>query len=162
MDSHVPFFGRLQANQVVGPTDDTRYGMSAKTAIQYLRARNTPDGKNGISMPVPNEADAYLSEVASEGKEAFDALIKNERRIETCFEGIRFFDLRRWTTDLTELNKAVHGAYILKNEDNVTFTYDLNNKVGSRSFSSAYLPIPYQEILRVNKLVQNEGWDGWD
>ncbi len=29
------------ANQVVGPTDDAKYGISAKTAIQYLRARKT-------------------------------------------------------------------------------------------------------------------------
>ncbi len=36
------------ANHVVGPTDAARYGISAKTAIQYLRARKTTDGANGI------------------------------------------------------------------------------------------------------------------
>jgi starch-binding outer membrane protein, SusD/RagB family len=50
---------------------------------------------------------------------------------------------------------------IIKNADN-SFTYDLNNEVEGRSFSSAYLPIPYSEILRMSKLVQNEGWDGWN
>ena len=149
------------ANHVVGPTDAARYGMSAKTAIQYLRARKTPDGANGLSPAVPGAADVYLTEVAGSGATEFDALVKNERRIETCFEGMRFYDLRRWTIDLTELNNTVHGAYIERNDD-ATFTYDLNFEVGTRSFSSAYLPIPYSEILRMNKLVQNEGWDGWN
>lgn len=149
------------ANQVGGP-NDTKYGMSAVTAIQYLRTRKTTDGTNGISTIIPpGAADAYLAEVAAAGKTAFNALVKNERRIETCFEGLRFFDIRRWTTDLTELNKAVHGASITKNPDN-SFTYNLNYQVEERSYSSAYLPIPYSEILRMSKLIQNEGWDGWN
>ncbi len=150
------------ANHVVGPIDEAKYGMSARTALQYLRARKTPDGENGISIAVPSEPDAYLQEVAAAGEAAFDILVKNERRIETCFEGLRFFDLRRWTTDLSELNKTVHGVSIQKNDGTETFTYDFNYRVGARSFSSAFLPIPYQEILRVSKLVQNEGWNGWD
>jgi starch-binding outer membrane protein, SusD/RagB family len=151
------------ANKVVGPTDAAKYGMSAKTAIQYIRARKTPDGAAGISPVVPGAADAYLTEVAGLGATAFDALIRNERRVETCFEGMRFFDLRRWTTDLTELNKAVHGANITQVAGTpVTYTYDLNYQVESRSYSSAYLPIPYSEMMRMSKLVQNEGWDGWN
>ncbi len=148
------------ANQVVGPTDAARYGISAKTAIQYLRARKTPDGASGLSAAVPGNADAYLTEVANAGKTAFDELVKNERRIETCFEGMRFFDLRRWTTDLAALNKSVHGASVEKNE-NGSFTYNLNYEVVKRSFSSAYIPIPYSEILTMSKLIQNEGWDAW-
>jgi starch-binding outer membrane protein, SusD/RagB family len=150
------------ANKVVGPNDATKYGISAKTAIQYLRARKTTDGANGISPVVPGAADAYLTEVAGLGATAFDKLVKNERRIETCFEGTWFYDLRRWTTDLSELNKDVHGAAITRNADNVTFAYNLNYKVESRSYSSAYLPIPYNEMLRMSKLIQNEGWDGWN
>lgn len=150
------------ANHVVGPTDGARYGISAKTAIQYLRARKTTDGANGISPAVPGSADPYLTEVANAGKDAFDALVKNERRIETCFEGMRFYDLRRWSTDLAELNKSVHGANITRNADGVTFTYNLNYEVEVRSFSSAYLPIPYGEMLKASKLIQNEGWNSWN
>jgi hypothetical protein len=149
------------ANQVVGPTDVAKYGISAKTAIQYLRARKTTDGLAGLSPVVPGAADAYLTQVAGLGKTAFDALVKNERRITTCFEGSRFYDLRRWTTDLIELNKAVHGAYIVKDAD-LSFTYNLNKEVESRNFTSAYLPIPYNEMLRMSNLIQNEGWDGWN
>jgi hypothetical protein len=144
------------ANKVVGPNDATRYGTSAKAAIAYLRSRKTYDNANGLSA-----ADPYLTEVANAGAAAFDAFVKNERKIETSFEGMRFYDIRRWTTDLSELNKSVHGAGVTKNTDG-TFTYNLNNVVEARSFTSAYLPIPYSEMLRMSKLVQNEGWDGWN
>jgi len=90
------------ANQVVGPTDATKYGMSAQTAIQYLRYRKTYDGAAGVCLvappAVPTAAqDPYLIAQAAAGKAAFDVLIRNERRIETCFEGLRFYDLRRWS-----------------------------------------------------------------
>ncbi len=142
------------ANHVAGPSDAAKYGLSAKDAVKYLRSRKTYDNTNGIT------SDPYLEEVAAAGKTAFDAFVRNERRIETCFEGIRFFDLRRWTTSTAELNMAVHMAEITRNE-NGSFTYNMNKEVESRIFPSAYLPIPYSEILRMDNLVQNEGWDNW-
>lgn len=142
------------ANQVVGPTDASKYGISAKRAIEYLRTRKTYDNANGIGANDP-----YLNEMAL-NKMSFNDFIKNERRIETCFEGMRFFDLRRWSTTLEELNMPVHKASIIKNGDG-SFIYDLKKKVEDRSFPSAYLPIPYSEVLRVRGLIQNEGWDSW-
>lgn len=142
------------ANQSVGPVDAGKFGISAKTAIQYLRTRKTYDGATGFTV------DPYLNEVTAAGKTAFDAFIKNERRIETCFEGIRFYDLRRWTTTLDALNAAVHGVSVQKNL--TTYIYNLNKEVEQRSYSSAYLPIPYTEMLRMSNLIQNEGWDNWN
>lgn len=142
------------ANHVVGPTNSAKYGLSAKDAIKDLRARKTYDNATGITT------DPYLDEVALAGETAFDALVKNERRLETCFEGMRFYDLRRWTTNLTDLNKAAHGVNIIKNADN-TFTYS-KVEVEQRNFKSAYLPIPYTEIMKMSNLVQNEGWEGWE
>ncbi len=143
------------ANHVVGPNNSARYGLSPKNAIKYLRSRKTPDGANGFL------SDPYLEEVAGAGESAFDEFVKNERRIETCFEGMRFYDLRRWSTTLDELNQPVHKAGIVKNEDG-NYTYDLTQVVEPRAFRSAYLPIPYNEIMRMGALDQNEGWDGWD
>lgn len=141
------------ANQVEGPTG-SRFGLSAKDAMAYLRAQPNTDGVKGFTP------DPYLTEVAAAGKAAFNEFVKNERRIELCFEGQRFFDMRRWTTNLTELNKPVHMAKITKNADG-SFTYKLDEIVETRSYQSAYLPIPYDEILRMSNLVQNEGWDTW-
>ncbi len=143
------------ANHVVGPNNSARYGLSAKLAVKHLRSRKTSDGANGFI------SDPYLDEIAAAGESAFDEFIKNERRLETCFEGIRFYDLRRWSTSVDELNIPVHKAGIVKKPDD-TFSYDFNQVVEPRAFRSAYLPIPYNEILRMNALIQNEGWDGWN
>ena len=141
------------ANQFEGP-EGAKYGLSAKDAMAYLRKKDNTDGGKGFST------DPYLTEVASLGKAAFNEFVKNERRLETCFEGTRFYDLRRWTTNLTALNKPVHMAKIQKNADG-TFTYNLDQVVEIRAYPSAYLPIPYDEMLRMSNLVQNEGWDAW-
>lgn len=143
------------ANKVVGPTDASKYGLSAKAAMQYLRTRKTYDGATLYTTA----NDLYLNEVSADVTK-FDDFVKSERRIETCFEGMRFYDLRRWTTNLADLNKSVHKAEITKNDDG-TFTYDLTKEVEVRVYKSAYLPIPYNEILRMSKLEQNEGWEAW-
>lgn len=141
------------ANQVEGPAG-AKYGMSAKDAMAYIRKKDNTDGGKGFTT------DPYLADIAALGKAAFNEFIKNERRIETCFEGMRFFDMRRWTTNLTDLNKPVHMARITRNSDG-TFTYKLNEVVEGRSYASAFLPIPYDEILRMSNLVQNDGWEAW-
>ena len=143
------------SNKVVGPTDAAKFGLSAKEAMSYLRTRKTYDG----AALYTTATDLYLNEVSSDATK-FNDFVKNERRIETCFEGMRFYDLRRWSTNLTELNKPVHKADIQKNT-NGTFTYDLTKEVEVRAYKSAYLPIPYNEVLRMSNIEQNEGWSDW-
>lgn len=143
------------ANKVVGPTDASKYGMSAKTAIQYLRTRKTYDGASLYTTA----NDLYLNEVSADAI-LFNDFVKSERRIETSFEGMRFYDLRRWSTNPDDLNKPVHRAEIVKNDDG-SFTYDLAKEVEARVFKSFWLPVPYVEILRMSKLEQNEGWETW-
>ena len=141
------------ANQFEGPLG-SKYGLSAKDAMAYIRTKNNSDGGKGFT------ADPYLTEVTAAGKASFNEFVKNERRLELCFEGQRFFDIRRWSTTLAEINKPVHRPSITRNADG-TFNYKLDETVEGRVFSSAYLPIPYAEMLNMSKLVQNEGWDGW-
>jgi len=150
------------ANHATGDPNTALYGLTPRAAMAYLRTRNTYD-----NVALAFGTDPYLTEVANAGEAAFDAFVKNERRIETCFEGIRFYDLRRWTTDAdwqSVINKPVHGALIEQKPD-LTFNYDLegdDNIVEERAFPSPYLPIPYQEMLRMSNLVQNEGWETWN
>jgi hypothetical protein len=153
--SHMCLAFAEAANKVQGPTSTAKYGgLSAKAAIQYLRIRKSTDG-----LAVYTAVDPYLDEVSLNATK-FDDFLKIERNITTCFEGLRFFDLRRWSTDLVSLNKPVHGVGIIKNSDG-TFTYDLNRLIEARVFKSAFWPVPYNEMLRMSKLVQNEGWDSW-
>ncbi|MDR2472788.1 MAG: RagB/SusD family nutrient uptake outer membrane protein [Tannerella sp.] len=140
------------ANQFAGPTTPV-FGLTAKEAIGYLRSRTTYDGQPGITT------DPYLEQISLSGKAAFDRFLCNERRIETCFEGQRFFDIQRWTTTLGELNKDVHGVSVTRNGNSFAYNYDY--VVGKRLFTSAYLPIPYREAVNIADIVQNEGWDSW-
>ena len=144
------------ANQIVGP-NGTLYGYSPKAIIANLRSMKTYDDKTGIPAPDP-----YLTSVATAGKDAFYDLIKNERRIELSFEGERFHDMARWTDDTqfkALYNNPVHGIKTIKN--GTAYTYDLTWEVEKRAYNSAYMPLPYDEILRMSKLVQNDGWDKW-
>lgn len=151
--AHVVLAFAEAANQVGGPNGKID-GLSAKEAIAWLRSRTTYDGADGI------RDDRYLEEISLAGKEAFDKFLRNERRIETCFEGTWFFDLRRWSTTLGSLNGDVHGAGIVRIGPG-EYEYDLDHVVETRSFRSAYLPIPYKEMLNVSGMVQNEGWESW-
>ncbi len=156
--SHMILAFAEAANHVTQNPNTALYGMTPKAALKLLRVRKTYDNTNGLPA-----ADPYLDAQSTEA--TFDALVKNERRIETCFEGTRFYDLRRWTTDAnwkSVINLPVHGANITKNSATPTFTYDLNFEVEKRDFQSPYNPIPYNEIMRMSNLVQNEGWQSWN
>lgn len=147
------------ANHVTGNPNTALYGLTPKVAIAYLRTRPSYD-----NTALGFGADPYLTEVANAGEIAFDAFVKNERRIETCFEGMRFYDLRRWTTDAdwdAVINTTVHGVSVTQNAD-LSFAYDLNYEIDKSVYQSPYLPIPYSEMLRMSNLIQNEGWEAWD
>lgn len=138
------------ANEVSGPTTPL-YGHTPKEAIAYLRNRPTNDGAEGIGSA--NEGDIYLDECAA-NPDKFRELVRNERRIELCFEGQRFYDLRRWAKDVSELNTAIRRPRITPE----SIDYE---EVERRNFPSLYVPIPYTEVVRMKGVVQNEGWSNW-
>jgi hypothetical protein len=125
------------ANEAWGPDGKGTNAYSAKEVIAAIRKRA------GIAQP-----DAYLATLTS--KEQMRTLIRNERRLELCFEGHRFWDLRRWKEDLTVPAKGVKI-------DGTSYTYFT---VEERAYKNEYMhygPIPDREILKFN-LVQNKGW----
>lgn len=77
--------------------------------------------------------------------------IRNERRLELCFEGLRYYDLLRWGTAesvLTAVNVTVSNY-----GENAQF------KGVYRPETKGLLPIPESQISLSNGvLVQNEGW----
>ena len=141
------------SNRAYGPRD-SRHGISAKQAIRYIRQRTTSDGVPGLGVVT----DPYLDECAT-SKERFEALVRNERRLETCFEGKRFFDLSRWNIPLAERNAAVHKVEITKDEGGkVHYKYI---EADTRNLKSASWAIPYTEMIQAKGLVQNAGWESW-
>jgi hypothetical protein len=133
------------ANEAVGPTTAIK-GMTAQNAIAEVRKRA------GIA---PVSADNYLIEQAASASN-FRTLIKNERRIELCFEGHRFYDLRRWKDPL---NTTIQRIKITPTAVVGTYTYEKVNLL-TLPFSNTkyYCPLPITELYKATNLTQNEGW----
>lgn len=130
------------ANEAYGPTGKGSASYSAYDIIKAIRQRAGITG-----------GDSYLESVKGD-KEKMRELIRNERRLELCFEGFRFWDLRRWKLDLTE---TATGVTI--KTTGATTTYEPLN-VETREFGSNayYGPVPYDQILNFSGLIQNAGW----
>ena len=143
------------ANDAWGPkADPTGVGFTAYDVIKAIRSR-AGLATNEYGLPL-SEGDVYLEECAGD-KGKMTNLIRNERRIELCFENKRFWDLRRWQMPL---NETVKGVKIDRNEETGVLTYTVID-VEERKYDSTYQwygPIPKGEVLKWSNLVQNKGW----
>jgi hypothetical protein len=106
-------------------------------------------------------------------KEKLRERIRNERRIELCFEDHRFFDERRWMifegqNVSSEKDKPRYNQYynlygvVVTNPSNPVYEYVPADVHPTRSFTSPknYLfPLPEDEVKRAPKLGQNPGWE---
>jgi hypothetical protein len=124
------------ANEAWGPDGSGPNSFSARDVIAAIRDRA------GIVQP-----DNYLSSITT--KEEMRELIRNERRLELCFEGFRFWDLRRWKANLTE---PAMGVRIV---DSTYTTVQVESRLYKDYMN--YPPLPYYEVLKGN-LIQNNGW----
>ena len=137
------------ANRAYGPTD-ARLGISAKQALAYLRSRPTNDDQPGIGA---TGADPYLDECAA-SQDAFEALVRNEWRLETCFEGKRLLNLFRWG-ETAPLSASLHRGVFTPG------AAPAQEEVVRRALPAASLPIPAMEIRKTRGIVQNKGWETW-
>lgn len=131
------------ANEAWGPDFDgsgNGYG-TARSKIAELRLRA------GITAPDP-----YLASITS--KDAFRELIRNERRVSLCFEGFRFWDIRRWN-DVATMQTPIKAAFITQDVV-TTWNYSV---IEQRNYTPdmIYGPIPYSETLKYS-IDQNKGW----
>ena len=143
------------ANDAWGPkVDQTGAGFTAYDVIKAIRKRaGLGTDEYGRELP---EGDSYLEECAGDQAKMTN-LIRNERRLELCFENKRFWDLRRWQMPL---NETVKGVKIDRNEETGALTYHYMD-VEERRYDSSYQwygPIPKGEVLKWSNLVQNKGW----
>ena len=91
-------------------------------------------------------------------QELMRRIIRNERRIELCFEEHRFWDIRRWKIAEDVMNQPVRGIRIIKETDD-SFLYTYENAASSSFLSYMYwYPIPRAELYGNKALKQNQGW----
>jgi hypothetical protein len=136
------FLGYAEAaNEAWGPTGTGPNGYSAYDVIKAIRERA------GIAVNAP---DPYLDSAIAD-KDKMREVIHNERRLELCFEGFRFWDLRRWKKNITEPAKGIS----ISGGD-----FTVLPQVERRAYEDYmyYGPIPYSEVNKFSNLIQNEGW----
>ena len=134
------------ANEAWGPEgkgDDCKY--SAYDVLKIIREKS-----GGITDAT------YLSEVASEGKDAFRKLIQNERRIEFAFEDHRFWDLRRC---LLPLDTTIEGIQVTRTDNGLSYEIKEIEQRPLDALRYYYLPLPNDELLKNPNLKNNMGWN---
>jgi len=115
--------------------------------IKPIRARA------GFTLPSALNFDASLNQASMR------SVIRRERRAELAFEGLRIFDIKRWSLAEQVLNQPVKGIKVSSQ-----FTRDANGYriVEQRTFLAAknYLwPVPQFELdQNANLLPNNTGW----
>ncbi len=123
------------ANRAWGPDGRGTHAYSAREVIARMRSTAGITG-----------ADPYLA--AQTTTDAFEQVVRNERRLEMCLESVRFWDVRRWS-DLTAMKTAARG----------TLTAGVTSfEVETRPYQDyqIYGPIPDSEVRK--GLEQNAGW----
>lgn len=139
------YLGYAEAmNEAFGPDDKSTYSLSAREAINAVRARV------GVNMP------AIASGLS---KEQFRERARNERRVELAFEDHRYWDARRWSIGASAIGGDIRGVRIEKTLDN-KFTYS-PFVLESRIFEAHMdlYPIPQEEVVKsTGNVVQNPGW----
>ncbi|WP_210522184.1 RagB/SusD family nutrient uptake outer membrane protein [Hymenobacter terricola] len=122
----------------------------ADVLLMYAEALNN-NGKTALAIPQINRirtrAGLAAKPLTLTGPDT-QLAIEQERRVELCFEGHRWFDLIRWGKDVSTM-QAFKAAYS---------TLDpANNNLTPRP-EARLLPLPSREIALNPKLTQNPGY----
>ena len=132
------------ANEAAGPMD--KVGGASYSAYDVIKAIRQ---RAGVGVG----SDPYLEECAK-SKDKMRELIRNERRLELCFENHRFWDLRRWKVNL---NEAAKGVKITTKGESLAYEYFTVEERKYQDYMN-YGPIPYSELQKWGNLKQNDGW----
>lgn len=131
-------------NEAYGPDDAHGYDMTARDAINIIRARS--------GQPAVKEL---------KDKNSFREKIRNERAIELAFDNHRFWDIRRWLIAEKEgvMTGSMYGIKIYKRDDGSNeFRYE-PYVFETRSWSRKLYLHPFG-TNEINKgyLIQNPGY----
>lgn len=102
-----------------------------------------------------------LPEIKGQSGEQLFQSLRHERKVELAFEGLYYWDMRRWglsTSELTGIRR--HGLKIIKNDDG-TFTYsyvEVDNQNLDYPAKMNRFPIPLKEIENNREIEQFAEW----
>jgi len=112
--------------------------------LNLIRERAGVPAYGSAGIPVPS------------GQDTMREAIRKERRVELCFENVRFFDTRRWKIAEQTDNGPVKGLNISRDLPDFLQVVTFETRVFTKRH---YLfPIPSNEVNVDRELVQNPGW----
>ena len=155
---------------------DTRYGFPiirlADLYLMYAEALNemkeTPDSevyefidkvrlRSGLNGVVDSWKNFSTNPEKPKNKDGMRSIIQRERMNELAFEGIRFWDLRRWKLSENYMNQPVYGWNTQGEEAAEFYQKQLLHQLQFEKKDYLW-PIKVDDLLRNSNLVQNPGW----
>ena len=140
--------------------------------LNYIEALNETDGANrneileylnmireraGIRPYIIGETTSEAIHVDINDRDAMRKIIRAERRVELCCEGLRYDDLRRWKEAENKLNTQMHGMnYQSDNSEDFFKRTTFLNRIYTKA--NYWLPIHQTEIDKNPNLIQNPYW----
>ena len=138
-------------NEYYGPDHSESLGITEMSPVEVLKLIRR---RGGIEA---GDDEMYGLKAGMTQEEMREA-IRLERRLELCFEGFRFFDVRRWMiADQTD-NATMHGLELTHKGSNMNKGYtwrvvDVRKHIFRKSMY--FWPIPYNETVKNEELIQN-------
>lgn len=140
------------------PTNPWIFFRYAEVLLNYAEAEfeldNEDVARKYINM-VRARPSVNMPPVTASG-DALRSAIRDERRVELAFEGLRFFDVRRWKIATFTENIPIRRMHITKQADG-SKTYQIETLEKRLFLPQHYLiPIPRSEVAKSNgSLTQN-------
>ncbi|MDR0713828.1 MAG: RagB/SusD family nutrient uptake outer membrane protein [Bacteroidales bacterium] len=140
-----------EAYGATGDADGTTDPNSPYTWLNLVRKRSA----------IPTTGTAWRDHAVNSGyytsQDGLRNIIRQERLNEFAFEGVRFWDLRRWKWSETYLNQPVKGLNIY---GETAEEFNQVQEVYRPSFEQKdYLwPLRYENLLKNKNIQQNPGW----
>lgn len=133
-------------NEAQGPVGEVEW------AVDQIRQRPT--------VNMPTVARTFAARGVARSKESMRELIHNERAVELAFERVRWFDILRWKKGPEIIAQPIYRMDVKREGNAFIYTPTLMANAYQRIFKDFMhlYPIPLNEIVKGNNLVQNPGW----
>ncbi len=166
------YYQKKKMNPDAPPADNANgtnfiYYRYAEVLLNYAEAQNEASGPDASVYDAINKIRARGGIPDLEpglNKDQMREAIRNERRVELCFEGKRFFDMIRWKTAEDVMNQPRHNMVIRNSvpaDNSGVWVYSVEPEVKytAKFVAKQYMtPIPQDVIDQNPKIYQNPGY----
>lgn len=144
-----------------GADNDWIFLRYAEVLLNYAEAKNEATGPDASIYTALNQIRTRAGQpdlIAGHSQAQLRDLIRNERRVELCFEEHRFFDVRRWKLGSIYFKEPIRKVQITNTGSGLLYNYPKWEDRDYKEFQNV-LPIPQSEMDKNNRLTQNTGYN---